>query len=193
MRARTGAYTGGPDSDTSPKTVHQQGGRAFAQEPVADACPVDLELRDCTGSVSQPTVPVSLAQPRYRLSMARRTVANTSDTISRLADSDGKAILNLVTLPLRMFIGALDILETQVHKAADGLRDIDPLDERVVELERRMALLEQQPAGRRQDSRTTTAPKQTTPTAMSHESEQAEPSTSHHQEAPGQTLPRTTA
>ena len=95
--------------------------------------------------------------------MAGETRADAHDATSRLADSGGKAILNLVALPLRMFIRALDILETQVHKAADGLRDIDPLDERVVELEERMALLEQQPAGRRQGSRTPTVPKQTTP------------------------------
>ena len=84
--------------------------------------------------------------------MAENTRADASDAISRLADSSGKAILNLVTLPLRMFIGAVDILETQVHKAADGLRDIAPLDERVVELERRLDSLEQQGTGRRQSS-----------------------------------------
>ena len=95
--------------------------------------------------------------------MAGETRADTGDAISRLADSGGKAILNLVVLPLRIFIGALDILETQVHKAADGLRDIDPLDERVGELEERIALLEHQPVGRKQGSRTPTVPKQTTP------------------------------
>jgi hypothetical protein len=107
--------------------------------------------------------PVSVVQPRYRFGVAGETRADARDGSSWLADSGGKAILDLVVLPLRMFIGALDILETQVHKAADGLRDIDPLDERVVELEERMALLEQQPAGRRQGSRTPTVPKQTTP------------------------------
>ena len=128
---------------------------------------------------------VSLAQPRYRLGVAGKTRADASDAISRLADSAGKAVLNLVVLPLRMFVGALDILETQVHKAADELRDIDPLDERVVELERRMAFLEQQPAGRRQSPRTPTAPNQTPPTAAPDEPERVEPGTGPDQEPPG--------
>ena len=91
-------------------------------------------------SIERPKAPVSPAEPRYRLGMAENTRADASDAISRLADSSGKAILNLVTLPLRMFIGAVDILETQVHK------------ERVVELERRLDSLEQQGTGRRQSS-----------------------------------------
>jgi hypothetical protein len=81
-----------------------------------------------------------------------RTVANTSDAVTRLADSGGKAVINLAFLPLRMLIGALDFVEIQVHKAADGLRNIDPLDERLIDLERRMDSLEHPGTGRRQSS-----------------------------------------
>jgi hypothetical protein len=101
--------------------------------------------------------------------MARKTRADASDAISRLADSGGKVMVSLVTLPLRVFVGALDALEIQVHKAADGLRDIDPLDERVVELEKRLESLEEQTASRRQSSRATAA-RQATPAAGSSES-----------------------
>jgi hypothetical protein len=111
----------------------------------------------------------SLAQPRYRLIMAR-TVANTSDTVTRLADSGGKAVINLAFLPLRMLIGALDFVETQVHKAADGLRNIDPLDERLIDLERRLDSLEHQGTGRRQSS----AARQRASAGVSAEAEQAE-------------------
>ena len=117
--------------------------------------------------------------------MAGETRADASGAISRLADSGGKAILSLVVLPLRMFIGALDVLETQLHTAADGLRDTDPLDERVVELEKRMALLEQEPAGRRQSSRTPTAARKRTPTATPVEPERVEPSAGNFEGAPG--------
>jgi hypothetical protein len=110
-----------------------------------------------------------------------RTVANTSDAVSRLADSGGKAVVNLAFLPLRMLIGALDFVETQVHKAADGLRNIDPLDERVVELERRLKSLEQQGTGRRQSS----GARQRTPAAASAGPEPVEESAGPDQVEPG--------
>jgi hypothetical protein len=121
----------------------------------------------------------------YSLGMPGKARADDSDAISRLADSGGKAILNLVVLPLRIFIGALDIFETQVHKAADALRATDPLDERVVELETRMASLEQKSAGRRQSSRTPTAARKRTPTDTSVEPQQVEHSAGQHKSAPG--------
>jgi hypothetical protein len=116
--------------------------------------------------------------------VARKTRADTADAISRLADSSEDAVRNLVALPLRMLIGTLDFLEVQLHKASDTLREIDPLDERVVELERRLDALEHQTTGRRQSSRTTTAAGKTTPTPSSVESQPVEHSTSH-EEAPG--------
>jgi hypothetical protein len=117
--------------------------------------------------------------------MARKTAANSSDAISRLADSGERAIRDLVTLPLRMLVGALDIVEKQVHKAADRLREIDPLDERVVKLERRLDSLEKQTTRRRQSSRTRTAARQRTPTTASVEPERVEHSAGPLEDAPG--------
>jgi hypothetical protein len=116
--------------------------------------------------------------------VARKTRADTADAISRLADSSEDAVRNLVALPLRVLIGTLDFLEAQLHKASDTLREIDPLDERVVELERRLDALEHQTTGRRQSSRATTAARQKTPTASSVESQPVEHSTGRHEEAP---------
>jgi hypothetical protein len=87
--------------------------------------------------------------------VARKTEADDADVIARLADSGEKAIRRLVALPLRMFIGAVDIAEAQIHRVAEALRDVDPLDERVVELERRVGSLEKQTPGR--DTTTATA------------------------------------
>jgi hypothetical protein len=86
--------------------------------------------------------------------VARKTEAGDGDVIARLADSGEKAIRRLVALPLRMFIGAVDVAEAQIHKVAEALRDVDPLDERVVGLERRVDSLEKQ-TGR--DTTTATA------------------------------------
>ena len=121
--------------------------------------------------------------------MARKTRADTADAIARLADSGEDAVRNLVALPLRMLIGTLDFLGAQLHKASDTLREIDPLDDRVVELEKRVDSLEHQTSGRRQSSRTTTAARQTTPTASPGESQRAEHSTGRHEEAPASDSP----
>ena len=99
--------------------------------------------------------------------MARKTEAGDTDVIARLADSGEKVIRRLVALPLRMFIGAVDIAEAQIHKVAESLRDADPLDERVVKLERRVDSLEKQPPGRE----TTTATARTRTQRQSRPSE----------------------
>jgi hypothetical protein len=117
--------------------------------------------------------------------MARKTRADAADAISRVADSSEDAVRNLVALPLRMLIGTLDFLEAQLHKASDTLREIDPLDERVIQLEKRVDSLEHQTTGRRQSSRTKTAARQRTPTGSSSESPPVEHSTGRHEEAPG--------
>jgi hypothetical protein len=54
-----------------------------------------------------------------------------------------------------MLIGTLDFLEAQLHRASDSLREIDPLDERVVQFERRVDSLEKRTTGRREPQRTT--------------------------------------
>jgi hypothetical protein len=80
-----------------------------------------------------------------------------------------------------MVIGTLDILEEQIHKTAEALRADDPLDERLVELERRVDSLETQATTGR---RTSAAASQRTKAAASVGPEQVVPSTGRRQEAP---------
>ena len=146
--------------------MYEYGGRPLSEQPVVEPDSVDHEPPGMH--------PVSLAadgtclarRTRYRLAMARRpTRSDTGDAISRLADSGEDAVRNLVALPLRMLIGTLDFIETQVHKAADTLREIDPLDERVVKLEKRVDSLEKRRPGRGEGTRTTTETRRKAPVA----------------------------
>jgi hypothetical protein len=95
--------------------------------------------------------------------MVENAEAANAHATSRLADS--KAIRNLVALPLRILAGTLGIFEAVLNRAADTLRDMDPRDERIVELERRVDSLEQQTTGRRVSARSTSAARKRTPTA----------------------------
>jgi hypothetical protein len=99
--------------------------------------------------------------------MAKNAKADNAHAISRLADSGEETIRNLVALPLRMLAGTLGIFEEVLRTAADTLREMDPLDERVVELERRLDSLEEQTTGRRESARSTGAARKRTPTAGS--------------------------
>lgn len=114
--------------------------------------------------------------------MARKTRADTADAISRLTDSSEEAVRNLVALPLRMLIGTLDFLEAQLHRASDTLREIDPLDERVVQLEKRVDSLEKRTTGRREPQRTTA---HATRSARTVEREPVDHSTDRPQAEPG--------
>jgi hypothetical protein len=116
--------------------VYEYGGRSVPEQPVVELDSVDRKPPGLH--------PVSLAAggtclgggTRYRLAMARRpTRSDTADAISRLADSGEDAVRNLVALPLRMLIGTLHFIEARLEKAADTVREIDPLDERVATLE----------------------------------------------------------
>ena len=97
--------------------------------------------------------------------MTRNTKADNGHAISRLAGSGEETIRNLVALPLRMLAGTLGIFEAVLRTAADTLREMDPLDERVVGLEMRMDSLEEQATGRRESARSTGAARKRTPTA----------------------------
>jgi len=97
--------------------------------------------------------------------MARDAKADNAHAISRLADSGEETIRHLVALPLRMLAGTLGIFEAVLRTAADTLRATDPLDERVVGLERRVDSLEEQGTGRRACARSAGAAKKRTPTA----------------------------
>ena len=81
--------------------------------------------------------------------MAKNAKADNAHTIFRLADSSEETIRNLVALPLRMLAGTLGIFEAVLRTTADTLRDIEPVYDRVVELERRVESLEEQTTGRR--------------------------------------------
>lgn len=94
---------------------------------------------------------------RYRLDVAENAEPKKARAVSGLPDSGEEAIRNLVALPLRMLAGTLGIFEAVLHAAADTLRGIDPLDERIVELEKRVDSLEEQSTPRRESARTTRA------------------------------------
>ena len=64
-----------------------------------------------------------------------------------------------------MLAGTLGIFEAVLHTAADTLREIDPRDERIVELERRVDSLEEQTTRRRESARSTSAARKSAPTA----------------------------
>ena len=89
--------------------------------------------------------------------MAQEAEASSGHAIARLADSGEDAMRNLVALPLRMLAGALGIFEELLRTAADAVSEGDPIDERVVDLERRMDSLEEQATGRREGSGATSA------------------------------------
>ena len=81
--------------------------------------------------------------------MAQEAEARGGHAIARLADSGEDAMRNLVALPLRMLAGALGTFEALLRTAADAVSERDPIDERVVDLERRIDSLEEQATGRR--------------------------------------------
>jgi hypothetical protein len=109
--------------------------------------------------------------------MARNAKTDNRHAVSRLTDSGQETIRHLVALPLRMLAGTLGIFEAVLRTAADTLRETDPLDERVVELELRVDSLEKQTTGRRESARSTGAARKRTPTAEAlAESERSGPS-----------------
>jgi cell division protein FtsB len=104
--------------------------------------------------------------------MAQEAQARSGHAIARLADSGEDAMRNLVALPLRMLASGLGILEALLRTAADAVSEGDPIDERVVDLERRMDSLEDQASGRREVSGGTSAARKRTPTAADTAAEQ---------------------
>jgi hypothetical protein len=104
--------------------------------------------------------------------MAQDAEVSSGHTIARLADSGEDVMRNLVALPLRMLAGALGIFEALVRTAADAVSEGDPIDERVVDLERRMDSLEDRASGRREASGETSAARKRTPTAADTAAEQ---------------------
>jgi hypothetical protein len=85
--------------------------------------------------------------------MSENAEADKAHAISRLSDSGEQAVRELVALPLRMFAGTLGVFEAVLRSAADKLREIDPHDERIVELEKRVDSIEKQTTQRREAAR----------------------------------------
>ena len=104
--------------------------------------------------------------------MAHDAEARSGHAIARLADSGEDAMRDLVALPLRMLAGALGIFEELARTAADAVSEADPIDERVVDLERRMDSLEEQATGRREGSGAPSAARKRTPTGADIAAEQ---------------------
>src|SRR5262249_38765460 len=100
---------------------------------------------------------------RYRLGMARKGEASSGHAISRLADSGEDAMRNLVALPLPMPPGGPGIFEALLRTAADAVSEVDPIDQRVVDLEQRIDSLEKQGTGRGESAGTTSVARKTGP------------------------------
>ena len=94
--------------------------------------------------------------------MVQRAETSSSSAISRLADSGEDAMRDLVALPLRLLAGALGIFEALLRTAADAVSEVDPIDERVVDLEKRVNSLEKQATGRGESAATTSAARKRT-------------------------------
>jgi chloramphenicol 3-O-phosphotransferase len=143
--------------------VHEYSRRTLAEEPVADLYPVD---RDLSGlHVIRVAADIRSANSLSSRPMAENAEAENAHAISRVADSGEDAIRNLVALPLRILAGTLGIFEALLRTAADTIRDMDPADERIAELERRLDSLEEQTTGRRESARSTSAARKRTRTA----------------------------
>jgi hypothetical protein len=93
--------------------------------------------------------------------MAQEAEASSGRVIGRLAYSGEDTARKLVALPLRIFAEALGIFEAIVRTAADAVGEGDPIDERFVDLERRVDSLEQRAIRRREGSGTSTARQRT--------------------------------
>jgi hypothetical protein len=100
---------------------------------------------------------------RYCLGMGQRLEASSGHTLARLAESSEDAMRNLVALPLRMLAGVFGISEALLRTAADAVSNVEPIDARVVELEKRVDSLEEQSTGGRESSGTTSAARKRTP------------------------------
>jgi hypothetical protein len=106
--------------------------------------------------------------------MAQDAEATSGHAIARLADSGEDAMRNLVALPLRMLAGAFGIFEALLRTVADAVSEADLIDERVVDLERRVESLEEQASGHQGGSGATSVARKRTPTGADTAAEQRE-------------------
>ena len=107
---------------------------------------------------------------RYRLGMAGTQTTHDKDVISQIAHAGEDVLRRLFSLPRRIVAGTLDATGNRLHDAAKKLGKVDPLDDRVAALEKRLAKLEKPgKAGAR------TAPTRTQPSEQRREHEPAQP------------------
>jgi hypothetical protein len=97
--------------------------------------------------------------------MAEKADASSVHPIARLAESGEDVMRDLVALPLRMLAGAFGICEALLRTAADAVSDVDPINERVIELERRLDSLDAQVTAVPESSATTSPARKRTPGA----------------------------
>jgi hypothetical protein len=102
--------------------------------------------------------------------MARTRTTHDKDVISQIAHAGEDVVRGLFSLPRRIVAGTLDSVGNRLHDAAKKLGKVDPLDDRVAALEKRLAKLEKPgKVGAR------TAPTRTQPAEQRREPEPAQP------------------
>jgi hypothetical protein len=107
---------------------------------------------------------------RYRLGMAETRTTHDKHVISQIAHAGEDVLRELFSLPRRVVAGTLDGAGNLLHDAAKKLGKVDPLDDRVTALEKRLARLEKPgKAGAR------TAAPRTQPSEQRREHEPAQP------------------
>ena len=79
---------------------------------------------------------------RYRLGMAGTRTTHDKHVISEIAHAGEDVVRQLFSLPRRIVAGTLDGAGNRLHDAAKRLGKVDPLDDRVAALEKRLAKLE---------------------------------------------------
>src|SRR6476659_2187899 len=104
--------------------------------------------------------------------MAQEAEASSGHAIARLADSGEDAMRNFVALALRMLAGALGMFEALLRTAADAVSEGDQIDQRVVNLERRLDSLPKQATCRREGAGATRSARTRTPTGADTAAEQ---------------------
>ena len=105
------------------------------------------------------------------------------DAIARLAGAGEDALRRLVDVPRRIVVGTMDAVGERLHDVATRLRAIDPLDDRVGAIERRLDSLEQPKKTTRRTASTRAKPprasKASTAPALQPEQAQHDPGRSN--------------
>jgi hypothetical protein len=145
-------------------------------------CPADLKEialqwpgQTHEGELQEPCAKKT-RRTRYRLGVARRKQVQEDDIISRLADAGEDALRQLVDLPRRTVVGAIDRAQRRLRDAGTRLRAVDPLYGRVVAIERRLDSIEKpkKAPARRASRRAKPSTARRTPTTVAIEPKQGQ-------------------